>query len=148
VWDVLVDGVTSFMNIFGGIIRTVLAAIRGDWGEVWSNLQGVVASVWNHIKLTTLRAIDILLSGFQTFFSIIPGFGEAIGRARGYVQGLIADLRSVPRVARTAGTALSGVGATGAGGVPPAPATGAPGATGDGDGDGDGLAPKGLADLG
>ncbi|WP_217915862.1 peptidoglycan DD-metalloendopeptidase family protein [Miltoncostaea marina] len=70
------------LRIIRGIIETVLAVIRGDWGKAWRSLQGVVREVFG---------------GIMDFIRTIPrqvlALGKDIGNA--IVRGILSGLRAI-----------------------------------------------------
>ncbi|GAB3081177.1 phage tail protein [Micromonospora schwarzwaldensis] len=99
-WKLIVNAVTTAINVVKGVIAAVSAAIRGDWQGTWNGIKSVVSAVLNGIRTavsTTLNGIKGVISGalstiraawtagWNAMVSVVTG---AASRVRSAVTGL------------------------------------------------------------
>jgi len=89
----LVDVVRTSLKLVGDLFGAVVDLITGDWSGLWDRLKSITMTITRFIARLVLRMVDIVLAGIDRMFSWIPGVESAVARARGFIQGLIEDMK-------------------------------------------------------
>ncbi|MHA7275369.1 phage tail protein [Arthrobacter sp. Hz1] len=83
VFTFIADTIRNAMTIIQGIIQVVTGIISGNWSQVWSGIQQIVAGIWAQIGNIIATAINlvrnVISGGLQTVQAIVSGVLGFIG---------------------------------------------------------------------
>jgi TP901 family phage tail tape measure protein len=73
--------VQGLLNIIMGVVRTVMAVIRGDWGAAWEGIQQIVEGIWGVITGTIMAAVNFIRTNLEVIWRLIAGAADAVWTA-------------------------------------------------------------------
>lgn len=59
------------VKVIGGIINTALAVLRGDWGDAWHSLGGIVSAVLHGVAGIVKQAIPLMRAAAVLLWSVV-----------------------------------------------------------------------------
>lgn len=80
--------ITSVMNVINAIITTVLAAVQGDWDDVWAGIGNVITVVWNGIKANVSSAINAVSGVISSVMGSVTAYWTGAWNS---VKGLVSS---------------------------------------------------------
>lgn len=100
IWDAVKGIVKAAIKVVQGVIETVLAIIRGDWGDAWNGIKKILSGVWDAIKSIVgngLKAAKNVIKGVLTaiknlFKAIWDGIKSLVDDAVSWIIDRIGDL--------------------------------------------------------
>lgn len=75
-FDHIVPIINGALQIIQGVIRTVTAIIKGDWGAAWDGIKMIVSGVWDTIKGIISLAWDTIWFLLSNGMSVAKGLLE------------------------------------------------------------------------
>jgi phage-related protein len=100
-WQTIKDVIEAALKIVRGVMLTVTALIRGDWGDAWEGIKTIVTGVWDLIKAViggALGQVKILLSAAWTAIKLVASaaWDGITGLITAGVQKMIDAVRGLP----------------------------------------------------
>lgn len=99
-WDYIKAVIEGAILIIQGIIKTVMALIRGDWSAAWDGIKQIISGVWTLIKGIIQAGVDgarlilsqawsmIKTAASAAWDAIVGVVSGAIDKVVGFVSGL------------------------------------------------------------
>lgn len=76
-WDGIKLFIQGAINIVRGIIKTVLAVLRGDWSAAWQGIKQILTGVWQQIRGAVTLALTMLKLELKAAWTIIKTVAKA-----------------------------------------------------------------------
>jgi len=77
VWTSIKTIIGGALNLISGIIRTVMALIRGDWSGAWDGIKNIVSGVLNVVKGVISGAMELIKGLFSAGWGALKGIVSA-----------------------------------------------------------------------